>query len=57
MTGMPGFGPTHEEAKLCSVVAFLRQLPELQPEAYSAMVQSTQAKQEKEGGEAGHQHR
>lgn len=33
MTGMPAFGLTHEEEKLWSVVAFVRRLPELQPEA------------------------
>jgi mono/diheme cytochrome c family protein len=55
MTGMPAFGLTHEDAKLWSVVAFVRQLPELQPEAYNAVVQATEVEQEKGSGEGGEQ--
>jgi mono/diheme cytochrome c family protein len=44
MTGMPAFGPTHSEEELWSIVAFLKQLPDLTPEEYKAMV-------EKEKGE------
>jgi mono/diheme cytochrome c family protein len=40
MTGMPAFGPTHEEKELWSIVAFLRQLPEIDAKAYDAMVEA-----------------
>jgi mono/diheme cytochrome c family protein len=55
MTGMPAFGPTHEEAKLWSVVAFVRRLPELQPEVYRAMLQTTEANEEKDSNQGEHQ--
>lgn len=38
MTGMPAFGATHTDDELWDVVAFLKRLPELSPEAYAAMV-------------------
>jgi mono/diheme cytochrome c family protein len=34
MTGMPAFGPTHDDRQLWTVVAFVRRLPELTPEEY-----------------------
>ncbi len=43
MTGMPAFGPTHSEEELWSIVAFLRQLPDMSPEEYKAMVGSDEA--------------
>jgi mono/diheme cytochrome c family protein len=38
MTGMPAFGPTHDEPTLWELVAFLRKLPNLSAEDYQAMV-------------------
>jgi len=38
MTGMPAFGPTHDEHELWSMVAFVEGLPKLSPEAYQAAV-------------------
>ncbi|MEX0879816.1 MAG: cytochrome c [Thermoanaerobaculia bacterium] len=32
MTGMPAFGPTHEDEDIWKIVAFLRHLPEITPE-------------------------
>jgi mono/diheme cytochrome c family protein len=32
MTGMPAFGPTHDENEIWKIVAFLRHLPEITPE-------------------------
>ena len=32
MTGMPGFGPTHENEEIWKIVAFLRHLPEITAE-------------------------
>jgi mono/diheme cytochrome c family protein len=40
MTGMPAFGPTHDEKTLWSLVAFLRQLPKTDQQEYSAMVEA-----------------
>ena len=40
MTGMPAFGPIHEEKELWSIVAFLRRLPEMDAQAYDAMVEA-----------------
>jgi mono/diheme cytochrome c family protein len=40
MTGMPAFGPTHDEKTLWSLVAFLRQLPETDRQEYAAMVEA-----------------
>jgi len=40
MTGMPAWGVTHNDELLWDVVAFLRQLPELTPEQYQALVES-----------------
>jgi mono/diheme cytochrome c family protein len=37
MTGMPAFGPTHDDAILWAIVAFLQQLPSLSPEQYKSM--------------------
>lgn len=37
MTGMPAFGPTHEENELWAIVAFLRRLPELSKGEYEAL--------------------
>lgn len=36
-TGMPALGPTHEDADLWAIAAFVRQLPEMTPEDYQAM--------------------
>lgn len=37
MTGMPAFGPSHEDEELWALVAFVKELPSLTPEAYQAM--------------------
>lgn len=38
MTGMPAWGRSHDDARIWSMVAFLRKLPELSPEAYHELV-------------------
>ena len=38
MTGMPAWGPTHKDAALWSVVAFIKKLPGMKPEAFRAYV-------------------
>lgn len=40
LTGMPAWGPTHDDALLWNIVAFVRKLPSLRPEQYAALVKS-----------------
>jgi mono/diheme cytochrome c family protein len=40
MTGMPAFGPTHDDEELWAVTAFVERLPELSPEDYAAMLRN-----------------
>lgn len=37
MSGMPAFGPTHDDETLWGIVAVVRRLPELTPEQYRAL--------------------
>jgi mono/diheme cytochrome c family protein len=43
MTGMPAWGPTHSDAKIWAIVAFVKQLPTISPGEYHAMQQETGA--------------
>ncbi|HZF13689.1 MAG TPA: cytochrome c [Thermoanaerobaculia bacterium] len=43
MTGMPAFGPTHNESELWAITAFVKQLPTMTPEQYQAMVKAAGA--------------
>lgn len=36
MWGMPAFGPAHDDEALWGLVAFVKQLPGMTPEAYEA---------------------
>jgi len=36
MTGMPAFGPTHDDPAIWSIVAFVHQLPDMSPAEYQA---------------------
>ncbi len=47
MSGMPAFGPTHEEAELWDLVAFVERLPEIDAVAYAA-------RREAQGAGSGH---
>jgi mono/diheme cytochrome c family protein/ketosteroid isomerase-like protein len=38
MTGMPAWGATHDDHGIWAMVAFLRKLPELSPQAYRALI-------------------
>lgn len=40
MTGMPAFGPTHDEAELWGIVAMVKQVPKLSPDQYRHLAQS-----------------
>ena len=37
MTGMPAFGPSHDDAALWNLVAFVKRLPAMSPERYAAL--------------------
>ena len=37
MSGMPAFGPTHDDAALWNIAAFVKQLPAMTPEEYAAL--------------------
>lgn len=40
MTGMPAFGPTHTDADIWGMVAFMKQLPATSPVEYARMAES-----------------
>jgi mono/diheme cytochrome c family protein len=54
MTGMPAFGPTHTDAQIWAMVAFLEQLPKLDAQRYGAMLKelATERAEEAEHGAA-----
>jgi mono/diheme cytochrome c family protein len=39
MSAMPGWGTTHDDPTIWSMVAFLRKLPEMSPEQYKSIVE------------------
>jgi mono/diheme cytochrome c family protein len=41
LTGMPAFGPTHDEGKLWSIVAIVEEIPRMSPEQYRQLVKLT----------------
>jgi mono/diheme cytochrome c family protein len=55
MTGMPAFGPTHSDERLWTIVAFLKQLPQLSPEKY-AEIKHASEKQHVDGHDDEHAH-
>lgn len=48
MTGMPAFGPTHEDQTIWNIVAFVSRLPDMTPEQYRQLEEQTAG--------SGHQH-
>jgi mono/diheme cytochrome c family protein len=50
MTGMPAWGPTHTDAKIWDLVAFIKRVPELSPDAYRNLIDNAQ------GDGHGHNH-
>jgi len=41
LTGMPGFGETHTDAEVRSIVAFVRRLPKMSPQEYERRIAAT----------------
>jgi len=54
MTGMPGFGATHDDEKIWAIVAFLRTLPKMTQEDYKKKVAEAWA--EEPAGVGEHEH-
>jgi len=48
MTGMPAFGPTHDDQTIWNIVAFVDQLPKMTPEEYRALEDASLAAGEHE---------
>ena len=42
-TGMPAFGPTHDDASLLEIVAIVRMLPEMTEQDYAAWIEAGEA--------------
>lgn len=40
MTGMPAFGPSHDEKQIWALVAFVRHLPDMSPQEYEMITAS-----------------
>lgn len=56
-TGMPAFGPTHDDEEIWGLVAFMRELAEMTPAEYARRVEEREAALEAEGAEpGGHSH-
>ena len=51
MTGMPAFGPTHDDKTLWSVAAFVKELPAMTPEEYAAFESAGGSGHSHQGGE------
>ena len=49
MSGMPAFGPTHDEKALWGLVALVEEMPQMSPENYQRMAESMDS-----GGHEGH---
>jgi hypothetical protein len=43
MTGMPAFGPTHDEKELWGLVALAKEMPQTSPAQYRQRVEAEQA--------------
>lgn len=46
MTGMPAFGPTHDEKELWGLVVLAREMPHMTPERYRQAIDATDAREE-----------
>ena len=52
MTGMPAFGPTHEDGALWNIAAFVKELPGMTPERYEELGAADGG----DGSRSGHTH-
>ena len=56
MTAMPAWGQTHDDATIWSMVAFLKKLPDLSPEAYRDLAAEASADDGHDDHHHGHHH-
>ena len=56
MTGMPAWGPTHDDNKIWAMVAFAKTLPSLSSAQYQAMQRKAEATEDEHGDEHEHSH-
>ncbi|MGQ0835010.1 MAG: c-type cytochrome [Gammaproteobacteria bacterium] len=58
MTGMPAWGLTHDDESIWGMVAFVRRLPDLSPDAYRELVEPDESHDTKkqQAGASGHDH-
>ena len=54
MTGMPAFGPTHDEETIWAIVAFLKKIDELTPEQKQALARGGEEEEEHHDHEGEH---
>jgi mono/diheme cytochrome c family protein len=50
LTGMPAFGPTHDEQELWGLVALAKEMPRMSPEHYRQLVKAGDSERKKESG-------
>jgi mono/diheme cytochrome c family protein len=62
MTGMPAFGPTHDDDEIWKIVTFIRHIPKLTPEEKASLTQASENEEHHHEEETGaakkeeHQH-
>ncbi len=59
MTGMPAFGPTHDDATLWNIVAFVSRLPDMTEKQYQQLEEQTAGSRSHSSGDShsdGHAH-
>jgi mono/diheme cytochrome c family protein len=54
MTGMPAWGPTHDDKKIWAIVAFVKKMPELSAEEYQSMKQQMSGAEHDHGADHHH---
>jgi len=54
MTGMPDFGLTHSDEQIWNIVGFVRRLPQISPDEFSAMERKYGAGMQEEEGHRSH---
>lgn len=56
MTGMPAWGPTHSDADIWAMVAFIKTLPDMTPAHYKALQEAARQTPASDGHASGHAH-
>ncbi len=56
MSGMPAFGPTHDDEAIWNIAAFVKAMPQLSAEEYAAVGNGGHAEEDEGGGHGGPSH-